>query len=236
MWCFGHFFVLVVVMNWEGMCRWAASGLFCPRNGQNRGHLLIQGALVQQTLPRQGCNAVRKHKEYFSGKTVAVVFPLEPWADRGHLGAVRMWVCVPAQGLLWLCPSMCWVGFAFPWRWWCQELPGQRGTGGLETRIKEREKPSFKKQTLSHRDTDAGGLAGAYFHPETPPHSQTCSGCVCCWDNIPFPHHPQIAEGAAVEKGKKKRQLPCSACRRNVRKCLVVGGMKGGSWTLKRIF
>lgn len=206
-------------MNWEGMRRWAASGLFCPRDGQNCGHLLILGALIQQTLLRQGCNAVRK---YFSGKTIAVVFPLEPWADRGDPGVVRMWVCVPVQGLLWLCPSMCWVGFAFPWRWWCQELPGQRGTGGLETRIKEREKPSFKKQTLSHRDTDAGGLAGAYFHPETPPHSQTCSGCVCCWDNIPFPHHPQITEGAAVEKGKKKKKGSCLA--------LPAGEMSGSVW------
>jgi len=54
-------------------------------------------------------------------------------------------------------------------------------------------------------------------------------GCVCCGDNIPFPHHPQITGVTAVAKVKKKKQLPYSACRRNVRKCVMVGGMKGGS-------
>lgn len=63
-------------------------------------------------------------------------------------------------------------------------LQGQRGAGGLKQQRSRKERSQVLKSdafsVLSHRYTNAGGLAEAYFHPETPPHVPDLLGCVCC--------------------------------------------------------
>lgn len=138
-----------------------------------------------------------------------------------HSKAV-LWVGLsPSTRVLWLCPPAPWctgpsricISMALVMSGACTaRSPEAARTKGIQRLGNnkdqgKREGKFLKSNTfrvLSHRFTNTGGVAEAYFHPEAPPHVPDLLGCVCCWDNIPFPHHPQIAGGTAVEKKKKK--------------------------------
>lgn len=116
--------------------------------------------LILQMLPRQGYNDISKTSEYFSGKTIASGVSsrgLSRLGGQAVPGPGARWVCLPALEPLWLCPPSTWRDLHFPGTGDGRGLPlrgplglrGQRGAGGLETtKIKEREKPSFKKRRV----------------------------------------------------------------------------------------
>lgn len=105
-------------------------------------------------------------------------------------GPAMRGVCAPARELLCLCPASTWGWLAgrdllFPralvMSGACEDKGEQEAWKQQRSR-KERSQvlKSDAFSLLSHRYRNAGGLAEAYFHPETPPHVPELLGCVCC--------------------------------------------------------
>lgn len=76
---------------------------------------------------------------------------------------------------------------------------------------------------LSHRYTNAGGVAEAYFHPETPPHvpDLLCLAVFAVEITSPSPTTHRLLEEQPLQEGKKKR----SSCL-----TLPAGEMSGSVW------
>lgn len=171
-------------------------------------------------------------------------------------GAAARWVFLPALELLWLCPrhqahgvagsragspdGIC-ISLALVMSGACLcEVPGAVRTKGSRRlgNNKDEEKREAKFLKAMHSaclviDTQTQeGRQGPIFILKLPLTSQTCWAVFAVEITSPSPTTHRLLKEQPLQKGKKKkkkRQLPCSACRRNVRKCLVVGGMKGGS-------
>lgn len=153
--------------------------------------------------PRCSCKDISKTSEYCSGKRLASGVSSGAWADGGehrllqeqqHGGLVSpLWSCfgfVPLSTQSWLTGRIC-ISLALVMQgaclcevpWGCEDK-GEREAWKQRSSRKEKsqvlERDAFS--VLSHRHTNAGGLAEAYFRPQTPPHVPDLLGCVCCWD------------------------------------------------------